>query len=28
MASMKGRLDGMSLRVPLPVGSITDFTPS
>ena len=23
---MKGRLDGMSLRVPLPVGSITDFT--
>jgi glyceraldehyde 3-phosphate dehydrogenase len=26
MASMKGRLDGMSLRVPLPVGSITDFT--
>jgi glyceraldehyde 3-phosphate dehydrogenase len=26
MAAMKGRLDGMSLRVPLPVGSITDFT--
>jgi len=26
MASMKGRLDGFSLRVPLPVGSITDFT--
>ena len=26
MASMKGRLDGMSLRVPLPAGSITDFT--
>jgi glyceraldehyde 3-phosphate dehydrogenase len=26
MASKKGRLDGMSLRVPLPVGSITDFT--
>ena len=26
MASMKGRLDGMSLRIPLPVGSITDFT--
>ena len=26
LASMKGRLDGMSLRVPLPVGSITDFT--
>jgi glyceraldehyde 3-phosphate dehydrogenase len=26
MPSMKGRLDGMSLRVPLPVGSITDFT--
>jgi glyceraldehyde 3-phosphate dehydrogenase len=23
---MKGRLDGTSLRVPLPVGSITDFT--
>jgi glyceraldehyde 3-phosphate dehydrogenase len=23
---MKGRLDGISLRVPLPVGSITDFT--
>ena len=23
---MKGRLDGMSLRVPLPAGSITDFT--
>ncbi len=26
LADMKGRLDGMSLRVPLPVGSITDFT--
>ncbi|MBV8462102.1 MAG: type I glyceraldehyde-3-phosphate dehydrogenase [Acidimicrobiales bacterium] len=26
LASMKGRLDGMSLRVPLPAGSITDFT--
>ena len=26
MASMEGRLDGMSLRVPLPAGSITDFT--
>jgi glyceraldehyde 3-phosphate dehydrogenase len=26
MASMAGRLDGMSLRVPLPAGSITDFT--
>jgi glyceraldehyde 3-phosphate dehydrogenase len=26
LASMKGRLDGISLRVPLPVGSITDFT--
>ncbi len=26
LESMKGRLDGMSLRVPLPVGSITDFT--
>ena len=26
LAAMKGRLDGMSLRVPLPVGSITDFT--
>ena len=24
--SMKGRLDGTSLRVPVPVGSITDFT--
>ena len=23
---MKGRLDGVSLRVPLPAGSITDFT--
>jgi len=23
---MKGRLDGTSLRVPVPVGSITDFT--
>ena len=23
---MKGRLDGTSLRVPIPVGSITDFT--
>src|SRR6202046_2459103 len=26
LPAMKGRLDGMSLRVPLPVGSITDFT--
>ncbi len=26
LASMKGRLDGQSLRIPLPVGSITDFT--
>ncbi len=26
LASMEGRLDGMSLRVPLPAGSITDFT--
>ncbi|HEV2427632.1 MAG TPA: type I glyceraldehyde-3-phosphate dehydrogenase [Acidimicrobiales bacterium] len=26
MASMKGRLDGTSLRVPVPDGSITDFT--
>jgi glyceraldehyde 3-phosphate dehydrogenase len=26
LESMKGRLDGLSLRVPLPVGSITDFT--
>jgi glyceraldehyde 3-phosphate dehydrogenase len=26
MASMAGRLDGVSLRVPVPVGSITDFT--
>ena len=26
LASMKGRLDGQSLRVPLPDGSITDFT--
>ena len=26
LAAMKGRLDGASLRVPLPVGSITDFT--
>ena len=26
MASMKGRLDGSSLRVPVPTGSITDFT--
>jgi glyceraldehyde 3-phosphate dehydrogenase len=26
LAAMKGRLDGISLRVPLPVGSITDFT--
>ncbi|HET8931584.1 MAG TPA: type I glyceraldehyde-3-phosphate dehydrogenase, partial [Acidimicrobiales bacterium] len=25
MESMKGRLDGTSLRVPVPVGSITDF---
>ncbi|MFZ0768354.1 MAG: type I glyceraldehyde-3-phosphate dehydrogenase [Acidimicrobiales bacterium] len=26
ISSMKGRLDGTSLRVPVPVGSITDFT--
>ena len=26
LEAMKGRLDGQSLRVPLPVGSITDFT--
>ena len=26
LASMKGRLDGTALRVPVPVGSITDFT--
>ncbi|MCU1392150.1 MAG: gap [Ilumatobacteraceae bacterium] len=26
MESMKGKLDGTSLRVPVPVGSITDFT--
>jgi glyceraldehyde 3-phosphate dehydrogenase len=26
LSSMKGRLDGTSLRVPVPVGSITDFT--
>ena len=26
LAAMKGRLDGTSLRVPIPVGSITDFT--
>src|SRR6202046_518321 len=26
LPSMKGRLDGLSVRVPLPVGSITDFT--
>ncbi|HRE01400.1 MAG TPA: type I glyceraldehyde-3-phosphate dehydrogenase, partial [Ilumatobacteraceae bacterium] len=26
MASMKGKLDGTSLRVPVPTGSITDFT--
>jgi glyceraldehyde 3-phosphate dehydrogenase len=26
LASMKGHLDGYSLRVPLPAGSITDFT--
>ncbi|MCU1389420.1 MAG: gap [Ilumatobacteraceae bacterium] len=26
MESMKGKLDGTSLRVPIPVGSITDFT--
>jgi glyceraldehyde 3-phosphate dehydrogenase len=26
LAAMKGRLDGASLRIPLPVGSITDFT--
>jgi glyceraldehyde 3-phosphate dehydrogenase len=26
MESMKGRLDGTSLRVPIPTGSITDFT--
>jgi glyceraldehyde 3-phosphate dehydrogenase len=27
LQAMKGRLDGMSLRVPVPDGSITDFTP-
>jgi glyceraldehyde 3-phosphate dehydrogenase len=26
LESMKGKLDGMALRVPVPVGSITDFT--
>ncbi len=26
LAAMAGRLDGMALRVPVPVGSITDFT--
>jgi len=26
MESMKGRLDGTALRVPVPTGSITDFT--
>src|SRR5580692_209172 len=26
LAAMKGRLDGMSLQVPVPAGSITDFT--
>jgi glyceraldehyde 3-phosphate dehydrogenase len=26
LTAMKGRLDGISLRVPLPAGSITDFT--
>jgi glyceraldehyde 3-phosphate dehydrogenase len=26
LSSMKGRLDGISLRVPVPTGSITDFT--
>jgi glyceraldehyde 3-phosphate dehydrogenase len=26
LSSMQGRLDGTSLRVPIPVGSITDFT--
>jgi glyceraldehyde 3-phosphate dehydrogenase len=26
MSAMKGRLDGTALRVPVPVGSITDFT--
>jgi glyceraldehyde 3-phosphate dehydrogenase len=26
LEAMKGRLDGVSLRVPVPVGSITDFT--
>jgi glyceraldehyde 3-phosphate dehydrogenase len=26
LASMKGKLDGTALRVPIPVGSITDFT--
>jgi len=26
LAAMKGRLDGTALRVPIPVGSITDFT--
>ncbi len=26
LAAMKGQLDGTSLRVPMPAGSITDFT--
>jgi len=26
LSAMKGKLDGTSLRVPIPVGSITDFT--
>ena len=26
LESMKGKLDGTSLRVPVPTGSITDFT--
>ena len=26
LASMKGKLDGQSLRVPIPTGSVTDFT--
>jgi glyceraldehyde 3-phosphate dehydrogenase len=26
MQAMRGRLDGVSLRVPIPVGSVTDFT--
>jgi glyceraldehyde 3-phosphate dehydrogenase len=26
LSSMKGKLDGMAIRVPVPVGSVTDFT--